>query len=192
MRLTHFVAITSLSALAACASSGASGSPVLRGSPADAVLIGGSTGVNSGATLIGGGSSSVEKVGGTVPFDATDAWRVLPLVFDSLAIPVTLRDPETRTLGNQGFAVRNRLGAVSAARLFDCGMQQGAPNASTWELHVAIITTVEPAGAAAARILTSVDVRGRPAALGGSYNHCSSKGLLEQRIAEQVAQRLRR
>ena len=120
-----------------------------------------------------------------VPRDA--AWRVLPAVYDSLGIPVTLIDPATHTFGNSGFTLTRRLGKTSLTQYIDCGQTQGFASAETYEIYLGVMTQLHPGPDPGTTVMaTSVDAAGRPMTFQGGYTRCSSKGELEKRIAERM------
>jgi hypothetical protein len=137
-------------------------------------------------------TSTVEADVITVPFDADAVFRILPSVFDSLPVAVTTLDPAKRQLGNNGFKIRNRLGKNPLSYYLDCGgSSQIGPNADSYDVVLTVMTTVS-GGAGSASLSTLVEAQARPATYNQAYNRCSSKGSLEQRIADLVTKRLKK
>jgi hypothetical protein len=178
----------SFAALAACASpGGGTGTP----SPVvETVRVTG--GAGPGTIAMGMSGSSTSPKAATLRFAVDDVWRVLPAVYDSLAIPLSTVDAASRTIGNSGFSGRRRLGKTPMIRFFDCGSTQGGPSAETYDLHISVLSQVRPGESGAATLTTTIEVMGRPVAFSGEYVRCSSMGVLESRIADGVKAQLQR
>jgi hypothetical protein len=127
-----------------------------------------------------------------VAFPVDQVWRVLPAVFDSLGIPVTLLEPARRVIGNPGFKAHRRLGAAALSRYIDCGQAQSFPSADTYDVHLAVHTQLSAGDAGTATVATMLQASARPMSYGGDYARCSSKGTLESAIATAVKGRLQR
>jgi hypothetical protein len=127
----------------------------------------------------------------TIAYPVDQVWRVLPGVLDSLGIPVSLSDPAKHLIGNDGLNLRRRLGNTTLDRFIDCGNTQGSPSANSYEVHLAVRTTVSPDPAGSV-LSTTVVAMGRPVSFSGDYVRCSSTGALESRIADGARARLRR
>jgi hypothetical protein len=127
----------------------------------------------------------------TLAYPVDQVWRVLPGVLDSLGIPITVSDAAKHLIGNEGLNLRRRLGNTNLDRFIDCGNTQGAPSATTYDVHLAVRTTVsaDPAGST---LSTTVSAMAKPVSFSGDYVRCSSTGVLESRIADGVRTRLRR
>jgi hypothetical protein len=120
-----------------------------------------------------------------VPIDAV--WRVLPAVFDSLAIPANTLDPAIHVFGNSGFRLTKRLGKTPLGQFIDCGQTQGFPSAETYEVDLAVMTQLHPGPEAGTTTLAaSVDASARPQTYRAEFTRCTSKGELEKRIAERI------
>jgi hypothetical protein len=140
--------------------------------------------------IVGAGTSSLNVVSGSdpathelaVPLDRV--WKVLPAVFDSIAVPVALLDPQSHTIGNRGFKLRGKLGKVGLARYIDCGTTQIGPNAESYDINLTVTTALKatPGGATAMSIV--VQASARPMAFAQDPFPCSTKGSLEQRIQD--------
>ena len=127
-----------------------------------------------------------------IAFPIDRVWRALPAAFDSLGIPTDQLDAARHVIGNSGFKVHKRLGTVPLSKYIDCGSTQGFPSADEYDVNLSVLTqlTTEPTGATT--IATKVEAGGRPMAFPGEYTRCSTKGLLETRIAEVIARQLER
>jgi hypothetical protein len=182
----RFALLLSVAMLAGCASSpGSSGPPA----PDQTVRIPSSGGGTATSLSIASSTSAAVK---TLSAPLERIWNVLPAVYDSLGIPVTSRDAATHTIGNSSFKVRRRLGSVPLSRYLECGSTQGAPSADSYEILLSMTTTVQPGGADATTVTTTVDGMGRPVFVSAEYIHCGSKGGLESRFYDILNAELRR
>jgi hypothetical protein len=172
-----------LFALASCASSGTT---IEQPATTQTVRVTGSAAGN----LSVGMSAATDAKATTLASAPADVWRVLPGVFESLAIPLSSIDDKTRVLGNTGFNIRRRLGSIPLPRLIDCGTTQGGPSAETYDIRLSVLTQVRAADGGASSIVTTVDAMGRPVAFSGEYVRCSSTSALETRIADAVKAQL--
>ena len=118
-----------------------------------------------------------------------DAWLQLAHVYDSLAIPKVLIDPKTHTISNQGQKIRQRLGRTSLSRFIECGTTQIGPNADSYEVFLTVTTHLAAEGAGS-RLSTTVEAVARPLTFNQTYSRCSTKGVLETRIADALKARL--
>lgn len=128
----------------------------------------------------------------TVWYPLYQVWRVLPAVYDSLAIPVTSLDTANHVIGNAGTKLRRRLGNVPLTRYLDCGDSQGAPSAETYEIHLSILTRVEPGASGSTTVATTIEASGKPVTLSGEYVRCSSTGTLESHLVSTLKAQLQR
>ena len=78
---------------------------------------------------MGGGAAGVGPTSHTVEASADRAFRILPVVFDSIGVPVALVEPAKKIMGNEGFKIRLPLGKTPLSRFIDCGQAQIGPNA---------------------------------------------------------------
>jgi hypothetical protein len=118
----------------------------------------------------------------TIHAPLDQVWRVLPAVYDSLAIPLTTLDAANHVIGNAGIKLRGRLGNIPLTRYLDCGDTQGTPSAETYEIHLSVFTQVQPGTSGTTTVATTVQARGRPVAFSGEYVRCPSNGALELRL----------
>jgi hypothetical protein len=117
-------------------------------------------------------------------------WKVLPGVFDSVSVPVARMDVATKTIGNEGFKIRQRLGKTPLSRYFDCGQTQIGPNADSYEMYVTVLLQVVPDGTGS-KLMTHVEASARPLTFSQGYSRCSSKGSLEAKLLEAVKAQLK-
>jgi hypothetical protein len=176
------IGIVSLAALGACASSNST--PDLAPAPPQTMRVGG----GAGTTVVAGAVANVT----TVPFTVEEVWRVLPVVYESLSIPMALFDAKAHVISNQGTKVRGRLGKVPLSRYIECGTTQIGPNSETYDVQLSVVTRVDAANPQGARISTTVEAAAKPVAFSQEYSRCSSKGELETRIAEMVTAQIKR
>jgi hypothetical protein len=123
----------------------------------------------------------------TVPLPMERAWRALRAAFDSVAVPVSIFDAATHTLGNGQFRVVRRLGNTPLSKLVNCGNTQGGPSADTYELQLSVVSTATAVDAAVTSIATTVQAQGRPITLSAEYVRCTTTGALEKRISNVVS-----
>lgn len=181
--LSASVLTLSVITLTGCASSSGAAASTSRAPLTQTI---GSTAV--GTTVV---TSTVDADVVTIPYDADMVFRVLPSLFDSLGVQVTTVDPARKTIGNSGFKVRQRLGKAVLSTLIDCGNTQIGPNADSYDVYMVITTSVSPAGAGSSRLSTLVEAQAKPITYSQGYNRCTSKGTLEQRLADLVTRRLK-
>jgi hypothetical protein len=118
------------------------------------------------------------------PLDAV--WESLPAVFDSLGIQVNTVDPAIKAFGNSGFELSKRLGKTSLSQYIDCGQAQAFPSADTYQIYLVVMLQLRSADPATTTVATSVQASGKPVTVRGDYTRCSSKGVLEKRIADRI------
>lgn len=167
-------------ALAACASS--SGGPT-PSRPATQTM--GSADVGT-ITVTNASTADVSHL----PYSVDAVWRIMPSVFDSVGVPITLLDQASHSIGNQGYKLRGRLGKTILSRLIDCGNTQIGPNADTYDVYLSVVTTVQAEGATGAKLSTVVDAKARPITYNQGYSNCASRGGIEIKIADLVKARL--
>ena len=173
------VIVLSLGTLCACASSGATPG---AGSTTQTISVGARG--SGGSTRMTASAVASES---TLPFPLEDAWRFLPAAFDSLGIPTSLVDPSTHVISNQGMKIRQRLGKTPLSRYIECGTTQIGPNADSYEVYLTVSTQLDRAGTGTI-ISTTVDALAKPLNFSQEYSRCSSKGVLEPRIADAIKQ----
>jgi hypothetical protein len=167
-----------MSFAAACASGSSGTSATAR--PATQTVGRGDIGT---LVMAASGGSDVFKVS----HSADAVWKVLPGVFDSLAIPVNTIDPATKEIGNSALKIRSRLGKVYLSRYLECGNTQLGPNADSYDVVLTVMARVTAEGTAASSISTTVQAQAKPATYNQGYNQCSSKGAIEKRLVDLVS-----
>lgn len=127
----------------------------------------------------------------TVPYAPDAVWRIMPSVFDSLAIPVTVMNQASKQIGNNAFKTRQKLGKVSLSRYLDCGTTQIGPNADSYDVVLGVTTTITAGTAPNTSVLTTmVEAQSKPVMFNQAYSRCSSKGGIESRLTDLVKTRL--
>ncbi len=153
----------------------------------------GTTPVEQSIAIVGAGTSSLNVVSaaGTstheFAFPVDRVWKIMPAVFDSIAVPVTVLDPRSYTIGNQGFKVRGKLGKVGLARYIDCGTTQIGPNSESYDITLTVTTALAATAGGATAMTVNIQASARPPAFGQDPFPCQSKGNLEQRIKDLTA-----
>lgn len=172
--------VLSLVILVGCASGPASG-PVRTVSQTLAV-----TGTNDRLTVSAGDGPHTS----TLAFTPEQVWRALPAALDSLGVPVTRIDPATRTIGNDGFKIRQRMGKTPLSRFIDCGQTQIGPNADSYEVYITVVVQVTSVTGGTASIATTFDASARPLAFSQAYSRCTTRGLFETRLLDAIRAQL--
>lgn len=124
-----------------------------------------------------------------VATSARNAWGVLGGVYEQLGIPIGEADPAAMRLGNPGFRAR-RVDGERLNAFVDCGSDFSGPLANQYEVTLSVATKLTAKGDESTEVLTIMDAYGRPRAVSGNSVHCQSRGVLEMRIAQLVAEAL--
>jgi hypothetical protein len=116
-------------------------------------------------------------------------WAALSAVYQDLELEPDLTDPRTRRIGNQSLT-RARIAGERTEALVSCAEGTGASAASRNRITLSIISQVEQEGAGSLLRTTISGTAVR--ADGTSVNRvlCYSKGVLEPRIFDAVADKL--
>jgi hypothetical protein len=150
--------------------------------------------------VIGGSGSSMQLTitptdgpsTSRLEFPMDRVWGALPVVYQTLEIPIEQVDQTTHVIGNPSLKLRRRLGNVLLSRYLNCGSTQGGPNTDTYEVHLSVLTQAATRGDDGATVTTLVEAAARPVSLSGEYIRCTSKGVLEARISELLRTQLSR
>jgi hypothetical protein len=176
------VAILSLFALAACAS----GNSTTTTRPETMRVVAGGGTATGQFNVTSTTAASVSKA--AYPIDRV--WRLMPAVYDSLKIPLTTFDGAKHLVGNEGMKIRQRLGGAPLSRYIDCGQAQIGPSADSYDVFLAVTTTIRSLSPTETEIATTVESQAKPMTYAQEYSRCSSKGTLEVLIADIVAKKL--
>jgi hypothetical protein len=167
---------------AACASSGSSSAPP----PAPQTVY-----APGGANLRIAGNDEANVH--TLPFPVDQVWRALPVVFDSLGVPLATVDPKTRTMGNSGFKTRGRLKSVPLSRFIDCGSStQIGSNADNYDVNLTVLVESRSAESGSTKVIITFQALAKPANFSQEYSQCSSRGVFETRFVDILNARLQR
>ena len=109
-------------------------------------------------------------------------WRALGVAYDSVGIKLGVLDPKQHLMGNQGMALRQRLGKTILSKYIECGSSQIGPSADNYEVVMSVISYLHPNEAGETEIVTRVTAHARPPTFGQEYLRCTSKGELEKRL----------
>ena len=123
---------------------------------------------------------------GAVP---ADVWAILPGIYETLGIPIGGSSPELMKLGNPGFRAR-RVDGKRMGQYLDCGITPSGVLADVYDVTLTIATQVVKGSEGGAVVTTTMDAWAEPRMTRGDPIHCRSKGTLEQRVAEMVAEKL--
>ncbi len=174
-----------MAAVSGCAASRPNDGTELTSGPrmTTQTLVGSAGGASVAMNMVNESTAVGTLVRGSV--DVT--WSALQSVYASLDIPLSFRDEARRTLGNEAFRTRRRVGSVPMIRALDCGGESGMPNAETYDITMRVSSSVVPTGDGNARLQTLVEASAQRAS-GGSLTdlRCTSIGGLENKIAEMV------
>jgi hypothetical protein len=140
----------------------------------------------------------MEMHGGTEPSsDVIDApvesvWLTLPLVYERLGVPAELLDRRGQRIGNTRFNPR-RIEGKRLSRYIECGYGvTSSNNADVYRVTMSLVTRISATERGATLVQTYIDASARPRDVSGNPVRCSTKQVLEKRIAELVQTTLER
>ena len=166
----------------ACASA-KSGTPETTVAPSTTSLVVGST-IRS--TMNIGTTNTYTAIATSVSVSPDSAYQVLTRVYTMLEIPVAPVEVK-RAVGNDEIKIRRRIAGMPMQNVLDCGDKMGTPNAETWDIHMNLLSYVEPAPNGGAQILTRIQAMGNPTDISNrDLTACSTKGELEKKIGDMV------
>ncbi|QJR35920.1 hypothetical protein HKW67_10570 [Gemmatimonas groenlandica] len=172
-----------LAAMTGCASKSASKSGDFGTSSVQTAVIQNAQGSATGINMVS--TTEVNSVLINAPVEK--AWAALQEAYASLTIPVTELNQQTRTIGNNAYRVRRRIGDVPTMRALDCGGDSGMPNAETYQLLLTVKSRIIPNDAGGSVVQTTLEGTGKNATTAASSDvRCSSMGALEKKIADLV------
>ncbi len=125
----------------------------------------------------------------TVAATVAQAWGVLPAVLAQLEIEVASIDPREAVMGNPGYRAR-RIEGERMSRYLDCGRSFGREYADHYAVTLAVQVQLVPSADGGTIVRTFLDAYARDQATSGSSVHCITRGSLERRVGELVAERL--
>lgn len=166
-----------------CASKAASSSGDFGGSSVRTAVFQNTQGAATGINMV----STVDVNSVLINAPVERAWAALQEAYATLTIPVTDLNQQTRTIGNNAFRVRRRIGDVPTMRALDCGGDSGMPNAETYQLLLTIKSRIIPNDAGGSVVQTTLEGTGKNATTAASSDvRCSSMGALEKKIADLI------
>ena len=179
--------VLSLVFVCACASAGAPGpETVVATSTTSLTGIGGgaSPGMNIGV------NNSYTAIATTVKVSPDSAFQVLTRVYAQLQIPVSPVNTK-RAIGNDELKIRRRIAGMPMQNVVDCGEKMGLPNAETWDIHMNLLSYVQPGTDGGAQVFTRIQALGNPAdGSNRDLSNCATKGELEKKIGDMVVKLL--
>jgi hypothetical protein len=170
------IVVFGLAALAACG-------------PANATVGGGAatpetvriSGPGGGAIRV---TSSADADVAEIPYPIADAWKALPLAFDSLGLVIGAADKANYVVGTNGQKVRRQIGGVPLSRYIDCGSTQIGASADSYEILLYVRAQLRSDNPNGSSIRTMVEAMGKPVNFSQEYSQCSTTGRLEKKVAE--------
>lgn len=172
-----------LAAVTGCASKSASKSGDFGTSSVQTAVIQNAQGAATGINMVS--TTEVNSVLINAPVDKT--WAALQEAYTTLTIPVTELNQQTRTIGNNAYRVRRRIGDVPTMRALDCGGDSGMPNAETYQLLLSVKSRIIANDAGGSVVQTTLEGTGKNATTAASSDvRCSSMGALEKKIADLI------
>ena len=176
-------AVALLLGVSGCASTSASKSGDFGGSSVQTAVIQNAQGAARGINMVS--TTEVNSVLINAPVEK--AWAALQEAYTTLTIPVTELNQQTRTIGNNAYRVRRRIGDVPTMRALDCGGDSGMPNAETYQLMLTVKSRIIANDAGGSVVQTTLEGTGKNATTAASSDvRCSSMGALEKKIADLI------
>ena len=173
------LAVLSLIALSACASSGGSSSR-----PDETVRINGAG--SSNLKLTSNTYGHVSKISAPI----SKVWLAMPGAFEALSIPISNVDTVGHVIANDGLKIRRQLGTTPLSRFIDCGNTQIGENADSYDVHLTISVKLTADEGGTTKLETMFESMAKPVSFSREYSRCSTRGVLEQRLAEAVKAQL--
>lgn len=123
---------------------------------------------------------------------ADDVWAAASSAYEELGIEVTYSQPG-KHVGNRQFRVRRRLAGDRLSKYLRCGVDAtGRPMADSYVVTFNVVSDVTGVTDLQSRLGTTVSATAlKPGGTSTDPVVCTSKGLLEERIAELVSQGIR-
>ncbi len=117
-----------------------------------------------------------------------------PLVaaaYDALGIPIETIQSSTYLLGNEAFRAGLRVGGIAVSSVVACGAAVSGVGAESNVITLSLTTQLRPLGADSALLSTSLAGTARTMkGVNSNPVRCTTRGALEERIAEEVQKRL--
>jgi hypothetical protein len=150
---------------------------------------------STASILTGGAANGALNIGTTntytavaidVPISPDSAFQVLSRAYSMLEIPVAPVSTK-RAVGNDEIKIRRRIAGIPMQNVLDCGDKMGLPNAETWDIHMNLLSYVQPGPNGGSQIFTRIQALGNPTDLSNrDLSPCSTKGELEKKIGDTI------
>jgi hypothetical protein len=124
-----------------------------------------------------------------VSASVAQAWEVLPGVLAQLEIEANEVDSGEAVMGHTGYRAR-RIEGQRMSRYLDCGRSFGREYADAYAVTLSVMVQLVPMADGGTNVRTFLDAYARDQATSGTSVHCITKGSLERRVGELVAERL--
>lgn len=120
---------------------------------------------------------------------ARDVWEATKAAYEELGIEVTYSRPGSH-VGNRQFKVRRRLADSRLSRYLRCGVDvSGRPMADSYTVTFNVVSEIVSTTDLQSRMLTTLSATAlKPGGTSTDPVACVSKGLLEEKIADLVAE----
>jgi hypothetical protein len=132
----------------------------------------------------GGGSVRITSTADAdvveIPYPIAEAWRALPLAFDSLGLVIGAADKANYIVGTNGQKVRRQIGGVPLSRYIDCGSTQIGASADSYEILLYVRTQLRADNPNGTSVRTMVEAQGKPVNFSQAYSQCTTTGRLEK------------
>jgi hypothetical protein len=172
--------------LAACGSTGGGAGTAPIPVQVTAQSVTGTSGM-AGMTMVMGSTGQKAIVGAS----REAVWAKLPAAYQSLGMPLSIKDDAAFRLGNQQIKARRQLNGVQMRTIVDCGSDLNGEKAENYDIKITIETTVSPGPTPnASEVATTLTALGRSPSLGTQDVNCSTKGELEKRILRYIRSEL--
>lgn len=117
-------------------------------------------------------------------------WSVLPGVFRTLGIDTPIVDAPSGVMGNRSYE-GPRVEERRLSLYLDCGSTFGGPRADTYRVTLFLLVQLSESVDGETHVRTVLDASARPREVSGNPVHCGSKGTLERRVMELIAEGVR-
>jgi hypothetical protein len=165
---------------AACASASSASETTVA--PSTASMVDGAT----MGTMNVNTTNEYTAIATALPVSADSAFQVLSRAYAMLEIPVAPVAAK-RAIGNDEIKIRRRIAGMPMQNAVDCGDKMGLPNAETWDIHMNLLSYIQPAPNGTSQLFTRIQALGNPIDVSNrDLTPCSSKGELEKKISDLV------
>ncbi len=184
--MSSAIGVASVCLLAACGSTGGGTGTAPLPVTVSGQGTAGTPGMSSMTMMVG---STGQKT--TLAASREAVWSQLPGAYESLGLPLSVKDDAHFRLGNDQIKARRQINGLQMRSIVDCGSDLNGEKAESYEIKLTIETVVE-AGASpnSSDVTTTVSALGRSPNFGNNDISCSTKGELERRILRYVRTQL--